>query len=228
MNFLTEFFNKILYQPLFNALFFLYQFLPGRDFGIAVIVLTALIRLVLSPLMAQSLKSQKALSGIQEKVKEIQNNHKDNKEKQMQEILELYQKEKINPLNSLLPILIQLPLLIALYRVFWRGLQLEELNNLYSFIPRPEIISFSFLNLIDLSQPSLVLAILAGFAQFIQMKNNQKKSGQAASAVSNQMIFMFPFLTIFILIRMPSAVALYWITTTVLSIGQQYLIFRKA
>ncbi len=228
MNFLTEFFNKILYQPLFNALFFLYQFLPGRDFGIAVIVLTALIRLVLSPLMAQSLKSQKTLSGIQEKVKVIQNNHKDNKEKQMQEILELYQKEKINPLNSLIPVLIQLPLLIALYRVFWRGLQSEELSNLYSFIPRPEIISFSFLNLIDLSQPSLFLAILAGFAQLIQMKSNKEKAGQAASAVSNQMIFMFPFLTIFILIRMPSAVALYWITTTVLSIGQQYLIFRKA
>jgi len=228
MNFLTEFFNKILYQPLFNALFFLYQFLPGRDFGIAVIVLTALIRLVLSPLMAQSLKSQKALSGIQEKVKVIQNNHKDNKEKQMQEILELYQKEKINPLNSLIPVLIQLPLLIALYRVFWRGLQSEELSNLYSFVSRPEIISFSFLNLVDLSQPSLVLAILAGFAQLIQMKNNQKKSGQVASAVSNQMIFMFPFLTIFILLRMPAAVALYWITTTILSIGQQYLIFRKA
>jgi len=228
MNFLTEFFNKILYQPLFNALFFLYQFLPGRDFGIAVIVLTALIRLVLSPLMAQSLRSQKALSGIQKKVKVIQNNHKDNKEKQMQEILDLYQKEKINPLSSLVPVLIQLPLLIALYRVFWRGLQSEELSNLYSFIPRPEIISFSFLNLIDLSQPSLFLAILAGFAQLIQMKSNKEKAGQTASAVSNQMIFMFPFLTIFILIRMPAAVALYWITTTVLSIGQQYLIFRKA
>ena len=228
MNFLTEFFNRILYQPLFNALIFLYQFLPGRDFGIAVIVLTALIRLVLSPLMAQSLKSQKALSGIQKKVKEIQNNHKDNKEKQMQEILELYQKEKINPLNSLVPVLIQLPLLIALYRVFWRGLQLEELNHLYSFIPRPEIISFSFLNLIDLSQPSLFLAILAGFAQLIQMKSNKEKVGQATNAVSNQMIFMFPFLTIFILLRMPAAVALYWITTTILSIGQQYLIFEKA
>jgi len=227
MNFLTEFFNKILYQPLFNALFFLYQFLPGHDFGIAVIVLTALIRLALSPLMAQSLKSQKALSGIQEKVKEIQNNHKDNKEKQMQEILELYQKEKINPLNSLVPVLIQLPLLIALYRVFWRGLQIEELSNLYSFIPRPEIINFSFLNLIDLSQPSLFLAILAGLAQLIQMKSNQKKAGQAASAVSNQMIFMLPFLTIVILIRMPAAVALYWITTTILSIGQQYLIFKR-
>lgn len=228
MNFLTEFFNKILYQPLFNALFFLYQFLPGRDFGIAVIVLTALIRLVLSPLMAQSLKSQKALSGIQEKVKEIQNNHQDNKEKQMQEILELYQKEKVNPLNSLVPVLIQLPLLIALYRVFWRGLQIEELSNLYSFIPRPEIISFSFLNLIDLAQPSFFLAILAGLAQLIQMKSNQEKAGQATSAVSNQIIFMFPFFTIFILIKIPAAVALYWITTTVLSIGQQYLIFKKA
>lgn len=227
MNFLTELFNKILYQPLFNALIFLYQFLPGRDFGIAVIVLTSLIRLGLSPLMAQSLKSQKALSGIQKKVKEIQNNNKDNKEKQMQEILELYQKEKINPLNSLMPILIQLPLLIALYRVFWRGLQPEELSYLYSFIPRPETINFSFLNLIDLAQPSLVLAILAGLAQLIQMKSNQKKTGQSTSGISGQMIFMFPFLTIFILVKMPAAVALYWITTTILSIGQQYLIFKK-
>jgi len=231
MNFLSQIFNVVLYQPLFNALIFLYQILPGQDFGIAIIVLTILIRLALFPLTTQSLKSQKALSQLQEKVKEIQQRNKGNQEKQAQEILELYQKENINPLSSLTPLLIQLPLLIALYRVFWRGLKLEELAILYSFVPAPEIISFTFLNTIDLSQPNFSLAIMAGFFQLVQSKTlnpkTKKNSNQVVGKISDQMLFMFPVLTVFILNQMPAAVGLYWIITTLFSIIQQRFILKS-
>ena len=232
MNFLVEIFNTLLYRPLFNALILLYQFLPGRDFGIAVIVLTILIRLLLHPLMIQSLRSQKALTKIQPKLKEIQNNHKHDQQKQAEEMMALYRQEKINPFASLLTLFIQLPLIIALYQVFRKGFQPEEMAALYSFVSNPGVINPSFLGLINLAQPHVLLAIAGGIFQFFQMKTltpsvkkTKKKKQQTdlfMDIMQKQMIYFFPFLTIVILIKLPAALALYWITTSLFSIAQQY------
>jgi len=101
MDFIIGAFNTILYQPLFNALIFLYQYLPGQDFGIAVIVLTVLIRVLFYPLMLKSITSQRALSELQPKIQEIQEKYKNDKERQSKEMMQLYQREKINPLGGL-------------------------------------------------------------------------------------------------------------------------------
>jgi len=228
-------YNLILYQPLFNILVLLYKYLPGHDFGIAVIVLTAVIRLALYPLMAQSIKSQKILSELQPKIQEIQQKHKTEKEKQAQEIFELYKKEKINPFGSFLPLLIQLPVLIALYQVFWKGLLPESMVKLYSFISSPGLINPTFLGIINLGQGSLILAILAGVCQFFQTKmmtpklkntKSQDQMGQFSNMLQKQMLYFFPIFTVFILWKFPAAIALYWIVTSLFSIGQQYLIFK--
>ena len=235
MNFLTEIFNTLLYRPLFNALIFLYQVLPGHDFGIAVIVLTSLIRIGLSPLMLRSLKSQKVMVEVQKEIKAIQQKHKENFEKQKEEISAVYKKRQINPFDGFIFLLIQLPILIALYRVFWMGMRPEELGLLYSFVSKPETIQFQFLNIINLSEPSLALSVVAGLMQFIQSKTisranktetpkgNEKKM---TDIMSNQMLYLFPVLTVLILLRLPAAVGLYWIVTTVFSIIQQNLIFK--
>ena len=170
MEFLTNFFYLALYKPLFNALVLLYLHLPGRDFGVAVIVLTLLTRIIFYPLGAQALKSQKQLSELQPKIKEVQEKYKNDKAAQGKFLMELYQKEKINPLSGCLPLLIQLPILIALYQVFWKGLEAKEMANLYSFVPHPGSIEPTFLGIINLSAPSFPLAILAGILQFIQTK----------------------------------------------------------
>lgn len=231
MNFLSQIFNIFLYQPLFNALVLLYQFLPGNDFGVAIIVLTILIRLMLFPLMNQSLKAQKTLSSVQEKVKDVQKKYKENKEKQMKAIMELYQKEKINPYASLVPLFVQLPLLIALYRVFWGGLDPESLNFLYDFVSRPTTINPLFLNTIDLSQPSLFLAVVAGASQFFQSKefsSKRKTDNKLAEALSGQaMLYFFPIFTIVILLRLPAAVGLYWIVGVLFSLTQQRLLNKS-
>ena len=234
MNILIEIFNKVLYQPLFNALALLYNFLPGKDFGIAVIALTVLIRLALHPLMSQSLKSQKVFSELQPKIKEIQEKFKDSKQKQTEEMLKLYRSEKINPIGGFLPLLIQLPLLIALYQVFWKGLQPGAMNSLYSFVPRFGEMNPSFLGIINLSQASMFLAILAGTVQFILAKTMNPKSkskkgqtGQVANIMQKQMLYFLPFFTVVILLRMPAAIALYWIVTSLFSIGQQYNINKN-
>ena len=241
MEILINTFNTILYQPLLNALILFYEYLPGHDFGIAVIVLTILIRLILYPLMVQSIRSQKALSELQPKIQEIQNKYKNEKEKQGKEMMELYQKEKINPFGGCLPLLAQLPILIALYQVFWRGLRPEAMDMLYSFVPHPGVINPVFLGIINLAEASLVIAFLAGIAQFFQTKMitpRQSKLGTGQSSktktpdfsqmMQKQMLYFFPLFTVFILWRLPAAIGIYWIITALFSIFQQHLIFKKS
>jgi len=231
---MISFFNTILYQPLFNALIFFYNYIPLQDFGIAVILLTVIIKLIFYPLGVKAIRSQKALSDLQPKLKEIQEKYKDDKEKQGKEMMELYKKEKINPFSGCLPMLIQLPVLIALFwvfRTFEGGVTAEELSNLYSFIPTPEVVNTMFLGLIDLIKPNIVIAVLAGLGQFFQTRMTTKRTKTKGKDFQNQMQkqmqYFFPIFTVIILFRLPSAIGLYWLTTTIFTIIQQYFIFRK-
>ncbi len=232
---LKSFFKAVLYQPLLNLLILFYIYLPGHDFGIAIIVLTLVIRLILYPLMAQSIRSQKVLSEIQPKVQELQKKYKDDKERQMKEMMGLYKEAKINPFGSFLPLLIQLPILFALYQVFWRGFQPGSMSNLYSFVPNPGVIDPSFLGLINLSQASIALAFIAGITQFIQtkmmtptVKKDQKSSSQISDKMQSQMLFILPIFTVFILWKLPAAIGIYWVVTSLFSIVQQYFILKKS
>lgn len=239
MDFFIQTFNTILYEPLLNGLVLLYQYLPGRDFGIAVIVFTIAVRVLLSPFMASSIKSQKAISELQPKIQEVQQKFKDDKEKQARETMALYQKEKINPFGGCLPLLIQLPILIALYQVFWKGFRPEEMARLYSFVPNPgSLFNPTFLNIVNMAEPSLVLAVLAGITQFVQAKmfspkikdnkDAKKQAGQFQDMMQKQMLYFFPFFTVFILWKLPSAIGLYWTVNNLFSILQQYLIFNPS
>jgi YidC/Oxa1 family membrane protein insertase len=238
---IVDIYNLILYQPLFNILILFYQYLPGKDFGVAVILLTVLIRLILYPLMAKSIKSQKILAEIQPKIREIQQRFKDDKQGQAKEIMALYKREKINPFGGFLPLLIQLPILIALYQVFWKGLRPEALNNLYSFVSNPGAIDPTFLGILNLAEPSIILAVLAGICQFFQTKTmapssllpmgqSSKKGdsmGQFSNMMQKQMLYVFPLFTVFILFKLPSAIGIYWVVTSLFSIGQQYIIMKQ-
>lgn len=232
MSFIVTIFNEALYRPLFNALILLYQYIPGSDFGIAVIVLTILIKLLFYPLGSKSIKSQKALNEIQPKIKEIQEKYKDDKEKQGKEMMELYKREKINPLSGCLPILIQLPVLIAMYRVFWGGLDPSRLSLLYSFVPSPGEISSMFLGLVDLAKPNMVIAVLVGIFQFLQIKfitpKDKKKGDDFSAKMQKQMMYFMPVFIVVILWRLPSALALYILTTVLFTILQQWLIIKKS
>jgi len=233
MNPFINAFNVVLYQPLFNALILIYLYLPGHDFGMAVILLTILIKLILYPLGLQAIRSQKNLAQLQPKMKEIQEKFKKDKEQQSRAMMELYKKEKINPFSGCLPMIIQLPILIGLYRVFWQGFGEAQLGFLYGFVPDPGQIDTTFLGIMDLAQPSIFLAILTGVVQFFQskmMSTQQKKSAGApdmSQMMQKQMLYLFPIFTVFILWKMPAAVGLYWITTTLFTIVQQYIILKK-
>jgi len=234
---LSNFFYVILYQPLFNSLIALYNFIPGHDFGIAIIALTVIIRIILFPISVKAVNSQRGLQKLQPKLQEIQKKYKDDKEKQAKEILELYKTEKINPFSGLLLALIQLPILIALYRVFWGGINPKVITGLYSFVANPGHLNLLFFHIVDLSKPNLYFAIVAGLVQYFQTKmlvpksNSGKinKSNEAdfAQVMQKQMLYFFPIFTVIILINLSSALGLYWIVSGLFSIGQQYLIFKK-
>ena len=236
-NSIASFFYIILYQPLFNSLVFLYNYIPGHDFGIAIILLTIIIRVVLFPFSVKAIRSQKNLQKLQPKIQELQKKYKDDKEKQAKEILNLYKTEKVNPFSGLFLSLIQIPILIALYQVFWKGLNPNELVGLYSFISNPGQINALFIHLVNLSKPNLVFAVLAGLVQYFQTKmllpqngpkiGEQKKDADFSQVMQKQMVYFFPAFTVIILISLPSALGLYWIVSGLFSIIQQYLILKE-
>ncbi len=224
-------FYTFLHQPIFNVLIFIYNIPLVKDIGLAIIILTVLIKIVIYPLNSKAIKSQKELAKLNPKIKDIQEKYKDDKSAQGKATMELYKKEGVNPFAGCLPLLIQLPILLALFRVFLAGFELEQMQGLYSFIQSPGEINTLFLGIIDLSNSYWFIAITAGILQFIQVKMMSpalsKKKKDMASAMQKQMQYFFPAFTVIILFNLSSAIGLYWITTTVFTILQQKLILKK-
>ena len=223
---------------MFNALVFLYNIIPGNDFGIAIIAFTFLIIIILSPFSYKLIKSRKDLSILQPKVKEIQKKFKDKKE-QSKELMNLYKEHNVNPLSGCLPLLIQLPILFALYRVLLNVLKPESLSALYPFVKNPEIINPLFLGIVDLSVASVVLAVLASIAQFFYSKITTKYSmpapqptSQGASAdiqkrMTKQMTFLAPVMILIIGLRLPAGLTLYWFMYALLTSARDYYLSRR-
>jgi YidC/Oxa1 family membrane protein insertase len=233
MSAFIKFFHITLWQPLFNLLILFYLYIP--NLGVAIILLTLLIRIILYPLQGKAAKSQLALQEIQPKLKEVQKQYKDDKEAQAKAMMALYKTEGINPFSGLLVMLIQFPILIVLYRLFWQGIQEENFQYLYSFVQRPETINSIFLGM-DLNEPSMILAILVGIAFFIQAKlsapKKKAKKEQGSKAMfgemfQKQMLYVFPIFIVFILLRLPSALGLYLLISGIFTATQQYFAKKK-
>lgn len=227
-----SFFNTILYQPLFNALVFLYQTIAFQDLGVAIIMLTVVVRVILYPLFYHSFKNQTLMQKIQPHIQKIQHEHKDNRERQAQALMELYKQHKVNPFSGFLLILVQLPILIVLYQLFLKGFSPEAFGNLYSFVSAPSEIHNTFLGLIDLKSKSILIVVLAAILQYFQGRLTLPKtqpSGQdsPAAKIGKSMIFIGPVLTVVILSTLPAAVGLYWLASSAFSIFQQLIINRQ-
>jgi len=234
---MSQIFNVIFYQPILNLLVFLYNVVPGHDIGLAIIIMTVIIKLILLPLSKQSIKSQKSLQGLQPKIDEIKKKYANNKEEQGRAMMQLYKQEKVNPFSSCLPLLIQLPFLWAVFMVFRAGLSGQSLSLVYSFVYRPEVINTMSLGFVDLAKPNVVLAVLAGLAQFWQAKmmttkrpevrGNGAKDEDMMAIMNKQMLYMMPALTVFIGLSFPGGLALYWLVTTLLTALQQLYLFKQ-
>ena len=225
-----NFFYVVFYQPLFNLLIFLYNSIG--DLGLAVIFITLIVKGFLYPISAKATKSQKELKEIQPKVKELQEEYKDDKEKQAEKVLELYSERGISPFSGIFPLLIQFPVIIALFQIFRRGLGAGELVHLYNFIQHPEVVDYMSFGVLNLGEPNMILAVLAGIGQFIQVRitmpvqKNDNEGGEKGfgEIMKGQMKFVLPVFTVFILSSLPSAVGVYWIITVIFSVVQHKLV----
>ena len=224
-------YQAIFYRPILNILVYFYETIAGRDFGVAIILVTLLIRLILYPLFHKSAKHQMALQRLQPKIKKIQETHKDNKEKQGQALMDLYKEHGVSPFSGILLLIVQIPILIALYQIVRSGLGTTALSQLYSFIAAPNNINNTFLGLINLSNKNIVLVVLAAIAQYFQAKLAIYKTKGAAPSqaqkMASQMVFIGPIITIFIFYNFPAAVGLYWLASSVFSVFQQLIINKK-
>ncbi len=223
-----------------EVLLFFYQF--TGNLGIAIILLTLVIRFLLLPLTLPSLRARKKIKKIQPKLNKLKKKHQDDKQALQKAQAELYQKYNINPLSGCLPQIIQLVLLVFLYRSLVNFLGQETVNGVTVES------QFLWLNLTE-SDSLYVLPVLAGVLQLVLSlmispgaevrdlvpnetkdkkieEENKKEEDMAemAASMQQQMIFIMPVMTVFIASRFPSGLALYWIITTLFSLGQQYVI----
>jgi YidC/Oxa1 family membrane protein insertase len=227
--------NLVLYQPLLNALAFLVSIIPGGDVGIAVILLTIIVKVVLFPLSRKSIESQAQMNILAPELQKIKESGA-SKEEQATRTFELYKQHKTNPFSGCLLLLIQIPIILALYYVFLKGINFQN-GVLYSFIHVPAHMNMLFLGIINISKKSLLLAILAGISQSLQAHFMPKPviSGSAnpsfqdsfGKSMNMQMKYVFPFIVAFIAYSISGAVSLYWITSNLFMVGQQIYIKKK-
>lgn len=234
---MREFFSIILYDPIFNAFVGLYNLIP--DVGVVILVITLVIKGVLYPLTSSSIKAQKSMTDLQPKLEAIKKQYKDDQQKLAQETMKLYKENKVNPLGSCLPLLVQLPIFLALYYVLRAGLEHpESFDALYSFVQNPGSINTVTFGLFDLAERSVILAVLAGAAQFWQAKMlSRKKPPKAAkeggkdegmmSMMNKQMLYFMPIITVIIGMQFPAGLTLYWFFSTLLTALQQLVVFKK-
>lgn len=230
---ITALYNEILHKPLLNALIFLYNTIALQDLGFAIIFLTILIRLLFYPLFQKGIRHQAAMQHLQPKIKKLQEDYKNNKEKQVEAMIALYREHKINPFAGIFIMILQLPILIALYRIFIGILEPDFLADLYSFVIRPAELNTSFLGLINLGNPSIFIVGLAALAQYFQAKLalppkaagvSQDAGLTQAEKIGRQMVFVGPAVTAIIFFNFPAAVALYWAVSSVFSVVQQIIV----
>ncbi len=228
---MSSLFFTVLTQPLFNGLVFLYNTVAFSDLGVAIILLTILVRTLLYPFFYKGLKNQALMQKIQPQIEAVQKEHKENKEEQAKQMMALWKEHKINPFSGFLLLIIQLPILLAIYRVFLTGLNKESLSGLYSFVHTPEILNNSLLGLIDLSERSVIIVILAVAAAYIQGKmalsKSRANSNSKSAKMAKKMSLLAPGIILIFLINFSSAIGLYILVTTLFSILQQYLINKR-
>ena len=237
-------FNAIFIAPLVNALFFIYGIIPGHDFGVSIILFTLLIRFILWPLAGKQLHSQKKMQALQGDIAKIRAKTAGDKQKESAMLMELYKEKEVNPFSACLPTLLQFPVLIAMFVVFKKAtgsiadintILYEPVRNLAyikQIIAGQVPFDTTLFGIVNMAKPSQVLAILAGVTQYIQVKmitpKKQKTDAKDPQAqMTSLMNYTFPALTVFIAWGLPAALPLYWITTNLVAIFQQWLIMRK-
>ena len=237
-------FHTVFFDPVYNALVFFIDVIPGGDVGLAIIATVIVVKFCLLPLSIKAVKTQKIMKELEPKLKELKEKYKDKKEEQAKAMMALYKDAGMNPFASILLLFIQIPFVIAIYLAVSRGggISLPGINTdiLYTFIPNPSMVSMEFLGQFDITQKSLVLALLAGVTQFFSTRLSMVAmplKERDPDAVPNlkddfarnmqfQMKYVMPVFIIFIAYSFSATIALYFVVSNLVQITQE-LYVRK-
>jgi len=200
---------RLVAKPLFYILNFIYQF--SYNYGVAIILLTVLVKLLFFPLTRKSAISMKAMANLQPKVNAIREKWAKDKEKMNRELMELYRTEKINPMGGCLPVLLQIPVFVALFNVLYVTIELRN---------APFILWIQDLSDKD---PYYVLPIIMGVSMFFQ----QLTQPSTMDPMQAKIMLLLPVVYTFFSINFPSGLVLYWVVNNCLTVGQQYLINKQ-
>jgi YidC/Oxa1 family membrane protein insertase len=236
-----RFWNGVFYKPIFNTLVFLIDVLPNQSLPWGIILLTLIVKLILLGPNHKALKAQKAMQKVQPQLEALKIKYKDDSQRLAQETMGVWKKHKVSPMSSCLPMLIQFPILIALFYVVKGGLEVINPDLLYSTLKNVDLtnINPNFLGLIDLTKTSvIVLPIIVGGMQFIQMRLALAKTQNKALAVkkdqpnpmpmmNKMMQYFMPIMIAVFVASLPAAVGFYWGTSTLFGIGQQLIVNRS-
>jgi len=234
--------HSFFFDPIYNGLVFFIDIVPGGDVGMAIILITIVVKSLLLPLSIKAVKTQHGMRLIEPELKTLKEKFKDKREEQAKAMMELYRKAGINPFASIILLFIQIPVIISLYFSVARGggvpLPAINIDLLYSFIPNPTTISMSFLGFIDIAARSLPLAALAGITQFIHARlavpvSAPKEAGAApnfkddfARSMQVQMRYVMPVIIFVFAYTISAAIALYFTISNIMSIGQEFIVRR--
>ena len=215
-------------RPIFDVLMFLFHTLG--NFGLAIIALTFIVRAIMFPIAQKQFQSMAAMRKLQPKMKAIQERFKDDKQRQQQEILRLYQEEKVNPAAGCLPIVLQIPVFYALYKVLVVSVEMRHqpfilwIKDLSAADPLTPVNLFGLLHFTPPAMLAIgVLPILVGLTQFLSMKLNP----QPMDPTQAQMFAIMPWFLVFIMAPFAAGLQLYWITNNLLTMAQQWWLYRR-
>lgn len=242
----TKIFRTFVTKPLFNSLVFIASYMPGHNLGLAILVLTILVKLLLLVPNQHALEGQKKLQQLQPRLDELKKKYPGDAKRVQEETMRIWKEMKINPLQSCLPTLLQFPILIGLFFVIKNGVSIETSQHLlysfYNHLPSP-FFSYTFAGL-DLLKPNIFLfPPLLILLQFLQMKMMMKKKQKPKDEIAPKpagkgswipeldqqtiMTYALPLMIGFFALKFPSAVSLYWAVSTLFSIGQQAYVMKE-
>lgn len=231
-------FHTFVYIPLYNTLIAILAYIPWIDVGVAVIILTVLVKTLLFPVSLKAARHQQLLKQLEGPMRDIREKYKDDKQEQGRKLLELYKQAGTNPFSGIFLIFIQFPIIIGLYFVFYKGgLPEVHAGDLYTWVKVPENVHMLFLGLVDMAGKSALLAGLAGLTQFIHAKHtlptlaprreNADFQEDFARSMQMNVRYVFPLLMTGFAYVLNAAVALYWITSNIFAIGQELYVKRR-
>lgn len=231
-------FHTFFYEPLYNLLVITLTLVPLHDIGMAIVIVTCIVKFFLLPLNLSALRTQYLMKKLEPQMEEIKKLQKKDPQEASKKMIELYRTEKVNPFASLFVIILQIPIFFALYFVFSKGF-IADPNSLYSFVSFPETLHTKAFGLFDVTEKNLIIALLTGLSSYFLARRQTESMVSTKKAEEHgfqeqfmksmriQLLYVLPVVIGFSAAVLPSALGLYWFISNIIGYGQDVYMKNK-